>query len=155
MKSCSNWLDAITECALGKTPEPDLSAHLEICPRCQDALRVSREMSARIEGALHSSAAVEPPLYGPERVIARIRGQTDTRAWWRWVAVASAVLAVLIAIVMWVRRPVPHVDIAALSMWRSPTEVLLRPPLASAWITTPRLGNGFFKITRSGEINAQ
>jgi hypothetical protein len=67
-------------CALGKTPEPDLAAHLAICPQCQNALRESRAMAARIDEALCRSAAVEPPLYGPERVMARIHGQTDTRA---------------------------------------------------------------------------
>jgi hypothetical protein len=72
MKGCSSWTDAIAECALGKTPEPGLSAHLTICPQCQNALRDSRAMAARIDESLHRSAAVEPPLYGPERVMARI-----------------------------------------------------------------------------------
>jgi anti-sigma factor RsiW len=157
MKGCSRWMDAITDCVLGKTPEPDLAAHLVICPQCQDAVRGGRAMAARIDEALHHSAAVEPPLYGPERVMAQIQGQTDTRAWRRWAAVGSAVLAVLIVIVIvtWVRRPPSEADVTALSTWRSPTRALLRPPVAVAWTTTPRLGEGFFKIEPLGEIHAQ
>jgi len=152
--SCSKWLDAITDCALGKTPEPDLAAHLAICPGCRNLLRDSREMAARIDEALCRSAAVEPPIYGPERVMARIH--TQTRAWWRWTVVASAVLAVSIAIViaMRVRSSAPAPDVTAFSTWHSPTQALLRPPVAAAWATTPRLGEGFFKIKPSGEIRA-
>jgi anti-sigma factor RsiW len=155
MMDCSSWMEAIADCALGKTPEPDLAAHLGICPRCENALRDSRAMAARIDEALHRSAAVEPPSYGPERVLARIHAQTGTRAWWRWAAVASAVAALLIAIVLWVRRPAPEADVNALSTWRSPTQALLGPPVAAAWTTRPRLGEGFFKIKPSGEIHAQ
>lgn len=152
---CSGWMDAIAECALGKTPEPDFAAHLAICPQCQNALRESRAMAARMDAALHCSAAAEPPLYAPERVMARIHGQTDTRARWIWAAVVSAVLAVSIAIVMWVRRPAPVPDVSALSTWRSPTQALLGPPVAAAWTTRPKLGEGLFKIKTSGEIHAQ
>jgi anti-sigma factor RsiW len=155
MTGCPQWKEAIADCALGKTPEPDLAAHLAICPQCQDALRESRAMAARIDEALHRRAAAEPPLYGPERVLARIHGRADTRAWWRWAAVGSAVLAVSIAIAMWVRRPAPEANVTALSTWSSPTQALLRPPVAAAWTTTPRLGEGFFKIKLSGEIHAQ
>ena len=66
MKDCPSR-DAIIDCALGQTPEPELAAHLEICPQCQNALRGSRAMAAVIDEALHRSAAVEPPLFGPER----------------------------------------------------------------------------------------
>jgi anti-sigma factor RsiW len=155
MKGCSSWVEAIADCALGKTPKPEFAAHLAICPECRDSLRESRAMSARIDQALNRGAAVEPPLYGPERVMARIHGQTNARAWWRWAAVASAVLAMLIAIVMWVQRPAPKADVIALSTWRSPTEALLRPPVAAAWTIRPRLGEAFFKIKTSGEIHAQ
>jgi len=143
---CSSWMEAIAECALGKTPEPELAEHLAICPQCENALRESRAMAARMDEALHRSAAAEPPLYGPGRVMARIYGQTDARAWWRWAAVGSATAALLIAIVMWVRRPTPEADVTALSTWRSPTQALLGPPVAAAWTTRPRLGEGFFKV---------
>jgi len=155
MTGCSSWTDAIAGCALGKMPEPDFAAHLAICPRCENAVRDSRAMAARIDEVLHRSAAVEPPWYGPERVMARIHGQTHTGRWWRWAAVGGAVLAVLIMIVMWVERPAPETDATALSTWRSPTQALLRPPVAAAWNTRPRLGEGFFKIKQPGEIRAQ
>jgi hypothetical protein len=155
MMGCSSWMDAIADCALGKMPEPGLSEHLAICAHCENALRESRAMAARMDEALHRSAAAEPPLYGPERVMARIHGQPDTRAWWRMAVVGSAVLAVVIAIVMWVRRPAPVVDVTALSTWRSPTQALLSPPVAAAWTTRPRLGDGLFKIKPSGEMHAQ
>ena len=157
MKGCSSWMDAITDCALGKAPEPDLEAHLAICPGCENALRESHAMAARIDEVLHRRAAVEPPLYGPERVMARVIGQPHRRPWWRFAAVGSAALAMLIVIVVWVGRPAPKApaQVAALSTWRSPTQALLRPPVARAWITTPRLGEGFFKMKPSGEIHAQ
>jgi hypothetical protein len=153
--NCSSWMDAIADCALGKKPAPDLAAHIAICPQCENALREGRAMAARMDAALRRSAAAEPPLYGPERVLARIHGQTDTRAKWRWAAVGSAMAALLIAIVMWVRRPAPVADVTALSTWRSPTQALLSPPVAAAWTTRPRLGDGFFKIKPSGEMHAQ
>ncbi len=155
MKGCSMWTDSIAGFALGDLPEPDLAAHLAICPLCQKALQDSRAMAARIDESLRRSAAVEPPLYGPERVMARIHGQTDTRGWWRWAMVGSALAAVLIAIVIWARRPPSEAEVTALSTWRSPTQALLRPPVAAAWSTTPRLGEEFFKIKPSGEIHAQ
>ncbi len=155
MKGCAHWREAIAGCALGKTPDPDLAAHLAICPQCESALREGKAMAERMDAALQRRAAVEPPLYGPERVMAHIHGQTDTRAWWRWAVVGSAVLAGLIAIAMWVRPPAPEADVTAFSTWRSPTQALLRPPVAAAWTTTPRLGEGFFKMKTSGEIHAQ
>jgi anti-sigma factor RsiW len=150
MTSCSNWADAIADCALGTEPGPALAEHLAVCPQCASALRESRAMAARIDEALDRRAGVEPPLYGPERVMARVAGQAEPRQWWRWAVVGCMV--VLMAIVMWIRRPRP--EVTALSTWRSPTEQLLRPPVAAAWTTTPRLGEGFFKI-KSGEIHAQ
>jgi anti-sigma factor RsiW len=156
--ACSSWKDALADCALGKTPEPDLAAHLAICPGCQNALLEGRAMAARIEEALRRSAAVEPPLHGPARVMGRIHGQADTRVWWRWTAVGSAALAILVAAVgsvMWVQRPPHRADLTALSAWRSPTEALLRPPVAAAWTTKPMLGEGFFKVKTLGETHAQ
>jgi anti-sigma factor RsiW len=155
MKGCSSWMDAITDCALGETPKPDFAAHISGCPRCRNAVQESQAIAARIAEALHRRAAVEPPLYGPERVMARIHRQSDTRRRWRWAAIGSAALAVLIAIVMWVRRPAPEAEVTALATWRSPTTALLRPPVAAAWTTTPRLGDGFFKMKSSGGIHAQ
>jgi hypothetical protein len=161
MIGCSRWMDAIAGCALGETPGPGLAAHLAICPRCANALQDSRALAARIDEVLHRSAAVEPPRYGPERVMARVHGQADPRAWrwgpqwgWQWMAVGSAVLAVSIAIALW-RRPAPAADATALATWHSPTQALLRPPVAAAWNTRPLLGEGFFKIKQSEEIHAQ
>jgi hypothetical protein len=155
MKGCSNWMEAIADCALGKAASPKMAAHLAVCPLCQDGLRESSAMAARIDAALRRSAAVEPPLYGPERLLARIRGQADTRAWWRWAAAGSAVLAVIIAIVLWVRHPASKAEITALSTWRSPTQWLLRPPVAAAWTPAPRPGEGHFKMKPMGETYAK
>jgi len=163
MKGCAGWKDAIAGCALGKTPEPEFAGHLAVCSQCRNALQESQATAARMDQARHRGAAVEPPWYGPERVMARIHmqtaGQTDeqthARAWRRWAVVGSAVLALSIAIAMWMRRPAPDADVIAFSTWRSPTQALLRPPVAAAWATTPRLGEGFFKIRPSGETHAQ
>jgi hypothetical protein len=156
MKVCPEWKDAIAECALGQVREPEMAAHLAVCPECGNALRESQAIAAWIDRALKRSAAVEPPLYGPERVMARVGRQKDARWLWRWAAAGSVVAVTLIAIVMWMpRRPAPDGSTAALSAWRSPTQALLRPPVAAAWSTTPRLGEGFFKIKPSGETHAQ
>jgi anti-sigma factor RsiW len=155
MRGCSRWTDAITDSALGNAPEPELAAHLAICPECQDALRESRAMAARIDEALHRDAAVDPPVEGPERVMARIHDRADTRGWWRWAAMGGAMAALGIGTVLWVGRPAPEADVSALSTWRSPTQELLHPPVAAAWTTTPRLGEGFFKLKPTGGTNAQ
>jgi anti-sigma factor RsiW len=155
MKGCSSWMNAMADCGLGETPQPDFAAHLAICPQCRNALRETRAMAERIDEALHRGAAAEPPLYGPERVMARINGQANFRGWWRWATVGAAMVALLIAMAMWMRRPAREADVAALSKWRSPTESLLRAPVAAAWTTTPRLGEGFFKMKSLGEIHAQ
>lgn len=150
MKSCSEWMEAIADSAAGAELSADLARHLEICPKCESALREGRATAARIDQALHRTAAVEPPIYGPERVMALVGGG-QARAWWRWAAAGSAVAAALIGIAIWVRRPAPEANIPTLSTWRSPTQALLRPPVAAAWTTAPRLGEGFFKI--SGETH--
>jgi anti-sigma factor RsiW len=163
MKGCGHWQDAIADCALGNTPEPELAAHLASCPRCESALRESREMAARIDAALHRRAAVEPPLYGPERAMARIRGQADAGPLWsaywspRWrrAGVGGAVLAVAVAAIHWVHRPAPRADVTALSAWRSPTQALLQPPVAAGWTVMPQLGKGFFEMKPTGDIHEQ
>jgi hypothetical protein len=104
--------------------------------------------------ALHRGAAVETPLYGPERAMARIHGRAANRGWWRW-AVAGGAVALLLAVVMIGKhRTAPDADVTALSTWRSPTAALLNPPVAAAWSTTPRLGEGLFEIKRMGELHA-
>jgi hypothetical protein len=155
MSGCPRWEEAIADCALGETPEPDFAAHLAICRECQSALREKQARAARIDEILHRTAAVAAPLYGPERVMARIDRGTGTRRWQRWAAIGSALAAGLIAVIMWARRPQAEVEVTALSTWRSPTQALLRPPVAAAWTTAPRLGEGFFKMKLSGEIHAQ
>src|SRR5580692_11109410 len=119
--NCSGWTDAIADCALGTEPGPALAAHLAVCPQCANAFRESRAIAVRIDQALGRRAAVEPPLYGPEQVMARVIAQAEPASWWRWAAVGCVVA--LIAIVIWMRRPTP--ELTALSTWRSPTQVLL------------------------------
>jgi len=148
MTGCAKWTDALADCALGHAAEPALAAHLAVCPGCANALRESRATAALINEALDRRAAVEPPFHGPERVMARVSGRNraDTRAWWKWAAVGSLAPVVLIAIVLWTRRPTLETDVTALSTWHSPTQALLRPPVGAAWNMTPRLGEGFFKM---------
>jgi hypothetical protein len=158
MTGCAEWRDAVADCALGVAAEPALAAHLAVCRGCADALRESQAAAARMNEALHRRAAVEPPFYGPDRVMARVgaRNRAGTRGWWRWAAVGS-VLVVSMAIIMWMRRPTPQTDVpvATLAAWRSPTQALLRPPVGAAWNTTPRLGEGFFDVKPLGGTHAQ
>ena len=156
MTGCAKWRDAVADCALGSAADPALGAHLEVCPYCADALRESQQAAVRIDEALHWRAAVEPPFYGPDRVMAGVNGRTraGTSRWWKWAAVGSAA-AISMAIVLWTQRPVPQPDVTALVEWHSPTEALLRPPVGAAWSTMPRLGEGFFEVKPLGEIHAQ
>ncbi len=152
MKGCAEWEEAIAECALGGAPpEAGLAAHLETCATCTNALRESRAMAARMDEVLGRRAAVEPPLYGPARVMARVGEREAPR--WRWAVAGGLAFALLMAV--WVGRPRHEAEVPVLSQWRSPTEALLRPPVRAAWSTTPRLGEGFFKIKPLGETNAQ
>jgi hypothetical protein len=64
-------------------------------------------------------------------------------------------LAILIAITVIWMRPTPEAKVIALSTWRSPTQTLLRPPVAAASTTGLQLGQGFFKIQILGEIHAK
>lgn len=156
MTGCAEWRDAVADCALGVAAEPALAAHLAVCPGCADALRESQRTAVRMNEALHRRAAVEPPFHGPDRVMARVSGRNraGTSRWWKWAAVGT-MAAILIAIVVWTRRPPPQTDVAALVTWRSPTDSLLRPPVATAWNTMPRLGEEFFEVKPLGEMHAQ
>ncbi len=163
MKSCLRWADAINDCAAGKTPDSEFAAHLVICPECRNALEGRRAVAARMDEAIRRSGAVDPPLFGPERVMARVQRQPETRAWRRWASLRSAMpaasigmlIAISSAILMWVPRPAPGPHVTALSTWRSPTEALLLPPVAAAWSIRPRLGEAFVKIKPSGEKHAK
>jgi hypothetical protein len=64
-------------------------------------------------------------------------------------------MAVLIASVVWTRRPIPQASVADLASWRSPTEELLQPPVSAAWNTMPRLGEVFFEMKPSGKSHEQ
>jgi hypothetical protein len=155
MKACAHWEEAILAAALGNPPQPDFAAHLALCPPCRDAVRASAAALGRIDASLHRAATVEPPAFGPERVMARIHARPAARPWFRWAALGGAMAALLLAVAMWVRRPAPEANTAALFAWRSPTQSLLRPPVPAAWTTMPRLGEGFFKFKPSGETHAQ
>ena len=81
------------------------------------------------------------------------RNRAGSLGWW-WAAVGSATV-MLVAIVLWMRRPTPEADVTALSAWRSPTQSLLRPPVIAAWNRMPQLGEEIFKINPIGEIHAK
>jgi hypothetical protein len=159
MKGCANWRDAVADCALGMVPGPAFAAHIDCCPNCAEALRESQAAAARMNTALDRRATVDPPSYGPDRVMARIAGRNlpHTTLWWRW-ALVACLTAMLIASVLWTRHPPRQTSgrtLAALVSWRSPTEALLQPPVRAAWTTTPRLGEVFFEVKPSGEMHAQ
>ncbi len=159
MKGCANWRDAVADCALGIVQGPAFAAHIDRCPDCAEALRETQAAAARMNAALDRRAMVAPPSYGPDRVMARIAGRNlpHTTLWWRWALVAG-LTAMLIASVLWTRRPTPQTSVAtlaALVSWRSPTEALLQPPVGAAWTTMPRLGEVFFEVKPSGEMHAR
>jgi hypothetical protein len=161
MTGCPEWREAVRESALGDAVEPALAAHVAVCPECTDALRECRRLLARTDELLRHRAAVEPPGYGPDRVMARIHGRNASRAnpWFRWALGACAAM-VLIASVLWTlrptRRPQPlPANVTTLASWRSPTDVLLQPPVGAAWNAVPRVGDGFLDMKPLGETHAQ
>jgi anti-sigma factor RsiW len=156
MNGCANWRDSVADSALGIVQGAAFAAHLAGCPDCAEALRESQTAAVRMNAALDRRATIEPPSYGPDRVMARIAGSdlVRTSLWWGW-ALVACVIAVLIASVLWIRRPTPQPSVSALASWHSPTEVLLQPPVGTAWITMPRLGEGLFELKPSEEKHAQ
>jgi hypothetical protein len=161
MKGCANWKDAVADCALGVAQSPAFAGHLARCPGCAEALRESQAAATKMLAALDCRVAAEPPLYGPERVMARIGRRKPALAnrWWRWTLAACA-MAVVMAVVLWSRRPIRQADVSALAApslasWHSPTGALLQPPVGAAWNTMPRLGEVFFEVKPSGETHAQ
>jgi len=169
MNACPEWNDRLMRHALGGPAEPAgpadaaLAAHLAACPACSEALAAGLGKAGEMDAALRKLAAVEPPAYGPERVLARIEAQ-PTGLFQRVRAIAAlAALAVLLLIagaVVALRRP-PRPGPAlppgatALSAWRSPTHWLLRSPADPLLKEVPRLGQGFLETKSSGEKNAQ
>lgn len=161
MKGCLNWRDAVADYALDIARSPAFEAHLAGCADCAEALRESQAAAARMNAALDRRARVEPPSYGPDRVMARIGVQNPVRAtlWWRWALVGCATVA-LIASVLWgpfsmPRRPMQQPSVGTLVSWRSPTDDLLQPPVGTAWPTVPRLGEGIFEVRPLGETHVQ
>jgi hypothetical protein len=148
MNGCTEWMDAIADAAWGDASGPALVKHLAVCPGCAAALRDARAKASRIDQALKRQVAVDPPSFGPDRVMARAGELNRARAprrWWTWAAFAGAA-AMFVLVVLWTARPKPKADVAALAAWRSPTQALLRPPVGMVWNTTPRLGKPYLKI---------
>jgi anti-sigma factor RsiW len=150
MTACSQWKDAIIDCALGSAPPADLRAHLADCEICSAALALCREKSAKLEAGMQSVTAVEPQPYGPERILARIASRPSGRYFWRWALVAFAAVVCVVAALKWPGR---HgrgapASIEALSSWRSPTESLLRSPADPLLRTVPRLGESFLDTSK-------
>lgn len=156
MKGCAHWQDSVIDSALGVVQDPAFAVHLEGCLDCAEALRESLAAAARMNAVLDRRAAVEPPSYGPDRVIARIGGRNPSRTvlWRKWALVGCATV-VLIASVLWTRRPTPQPSVSALASWQSPTEALLQAPVGATWTTIPRLGEWFYELKPSGELHAR
>lgn len=146
--------------ALGEPAGAALEAHLAACPACSQAVAAWRGKAGQLDAALRELSAVEPPAYGPERVLARIQLQ-PARPFRRLLAHATlAVLVLLACLLVALRRPVrvqqaDLLPVSALSTWRSPTQSLLRSPADALLKGVPRLGQGFLETKPSGEKNAQ
>ena len=150
MTACSEWKEAIIDCALGSAPTAELEAHLADCGACSTALAACREKSAKLQAGIQALSAADPQPYGPERILARITSRPRRRSSWRWVFVALAVVMCLVATWKWParrERTVPD-RVEALSSWRSPTESLLRSSADPLLRSVPRLGERFFDVSK-------
>jgi hypothetical protein len=161
MTACPEWRETVRESALGDSVGPALAAHLASCPGCAEELRESRQVVARMDETLRQCASLASPSYGPDRVMARIHARKAARAnpWLRWALVGCAAV-VFIASVLWTLRPARRhqplqTNVTTLASWRSPTDVLLQPPVGAAWNAVPRVGEGFLDMKSLGETHAQ
>ncbi len=153
MTGCPEWAEALVRYALGEPTDTVFADHLTTCSRCTEALVEICAAAERMDAALGRLGAIEPPPFGADRVMARVAAR-NRPMWNRWVPAISAA-AILIAIAVWTLRPKPQPDIRAFVEWRSPTQILLRPPVAAAWTVAPHLGEGIIRLKPSGESNAQ
>jgi anti-sigma factor RsiW len=156
MRGCPEWRDAVVDGALADAVEPALAAHLAACPECADALRECRRATARIDETLRRRAAVEPPPYGPDRVMARIGEHNPPRTirWWMWALAGGAAMLLMVGS-QWKQHPQMQTSLTTLASWRSPTDTLLQPPVRTAWNTVPRVGDVFFEVKPTGDTHAQ
>jgi anti-sigma factor RsiW len=151
MTPCRAWNDELVECALGRTPTRELSAHLARCAECNHALEAWRARASEMDRVLARIARSEPRFGGPERVLARIATTTPAPSWLRLVAAVFA-MVVLACLVVFTGRPVRTVS---LSSWRSPTQSLLRSHADPLLKSVPRLGDGLLKMHLEKENYAQ
>jgi anti-sigma factor RsiW len=152
MTTCHRWNDELVDSALGRTPTPELSAHLALCAECSDALEAWRARASAMDRMLTRLARPEPRSGGPERVLARIATTAPATAWLRFVS-ATFAMVVLACLIVFTARPVRTT--ASLSTWRSPTQSLLRSAADPLLRSVPRLGDGLLEMHPEKENYAQ
>ena len=155
MISCQEWKDALIDHALGQSADAALEAHLATCPPCAEALRAWRGRAAQLDPAIRQISTSEPGLYGPERILSRAALRPRRPFFGRLAWALPLIVLLALAFYRLARREPDVPPLAALSMWRSPTQSLLRSPADPLLKDVPRFGEGFFQMKSQGVKNAQ
>jgi hypothetical protein len=157
MKPCDErWRGELFDHTLGSPASRALTAHLEHCAVCSEALREWKARVEKIDDGVRQLVTSEPSAQAALRVMAELRARRR-RVWlpeWRTVSATLAGLSVVIASFIYIRKAAEQRKetdktlsaASAIGSWRSPTEGLLRFP-ADQWLNAPpQLGTYFYPL---------
>jgi hypothetical protein len=104
--SCQQYLEALTEAALGGVQDAALRSHLAGCAGCRNELDRLRTLTAAMDRSIMERVNVEPSPGFSAGVRQRLAEESAARAaWWRaWVPALTGAVAVL-ALVAWLLWP--------------------------------------------------
>jgi hypothetical protein len=162
MNPCDHWREGLAEHALGSPADPGLAEHLENCSDCSAALARMKSLTGVIDHGIRQLASAEADASGAAHILAQLSsGSEETRCWQPTGATVAAAFAAVLFLaasfgLFWkvrIQREDAGKELSAaarISRWKSPTQELLRSPVASVLEGTPRLGEGFYQLEIGG-----
>ncbi len=150
--SCPEYLDTLTEAALGGEAGLRLRAHLAACSQCRSELDRLRALTGAIDRSVAAMVTADPSPGFAARIRARVAEESASRsAWWRGWAPAVAGGMAALALVVWllwsasaVQPPAPAQQMAGPSQGaqKTPPEKI-EPPLQKSGEAPPKeMANG-------------
>jgi anti-sigma factor RsiW len=141
MSPCTQHAAEIADVALGATPGPALSLHLDECPACTRELARQRALARRIAAAVNALVRAEPPSDLAARIVTRLRVNDSASSAFRkprpairnarpTILVGATLAAAVLAAFFLLRSVLPpnsnsNTNAAAIVHWHSPTSSLL------------------------------